>query len=147
MKEEKEVDTVKRLLNLIYTKELIWVALTLTCFIGLIELLPEIKRYGTSASEISLTFLVTFIGLLLIGGTIFSFSRFTTWLDIENKWQMNFSLTLRRIGPDHKIGLLHKIFVKTDKDGNILHFRKWVVPLTSFIFAAIWIAMIVLKII
>lgn len=97
IEEAEEVQETKRFLKLIYNKELTWIALTLTCFIGLIELLPEIKRYGSSTSETCLTFLVTLVGLVLVGGTIFCFDRFTTWIDIENAWQKELPSTCEKL--------------------------------------------------
>lgn len=136
---------IKKLLSEVYNKELTWLALTLTSFIGLIELLPEIKNYGITVNEQLLTTITASVGFILVGATVFSFHRVTKWLEIENNIQKDMPITLRKIGPDSKIGMIHKVLLSIDDKGNISHFKKWVVPLVILIYIGIWVTVIILK--
>lgn len=142
---EEEINEVERLLDWTFSRELMWSVLILTCFIGLIELLPEIKQYGSSINDVCLTSLVVFVALALVGGCIFAIDKFARLAYAEGVLLRKLSKTTRQalfstMGPS-------RIFFRRDKKGNLLGLKRWVVSLVSFIFAVIWIAIIILKVI
>jgi len=144
MKEE-DLEEVKRLLDWIYSRELSWLVIILTCFIGLIELLPEIRYYGPSFGDTCLTFLLTFIALTLVCGCVFSIDRFVRLTNVEGVLEQKLPKTMRyRL--HSTTGPVHKIVYQLDEDGNLLCLKNWIVPLTSLIFMVIWILIISLKI-
>ncbi|MCJ7560723.1 hypothetical protein MUO79_08960 [Candidatus Bathyarchaeota archaeon] len=64
-------DEVRKLLDWFYDRELVWIVFGATCFIALIELLPEIRYYGSSFSGGFLTSLVACIASVFVFGFIF----------------------------------------------------------------------------
>jgi len=145
-KQEKEaVDEIKTLLDWIYSRELSWAVLILTCFVGLIELLPEVRYYGSSATGMGLTFLLALIALTLVAGCIFSFDRFVRLTNVEGILEGKLSKTMRDTLYS-TMGPFHKIVYEMDEDNDHAYLKRWVVPLVSLIFATVWIAIILLKI-
>ncbi len=145
-KEGKEIgkpDT-KRLLDWLFGRELTWVAIVAACFIGLVELLPEIRYYGLSATGLGLTFLLVFIAFVLVGATLFSFDRYIRLLESERILEKQLPQNMRK-GLWGTMGPFHKILFKIDKNGDFLSVKKWVVYVISSIFAFAWILIIFFK--
>jgi len=144
--EIEDVDDVKRLLDWLYTRELSWAVLVLTSFIGLIELLPEIKYYGESIIDKCLTFLLATTALILVGGCVFSIDRFARLTNAEGALESKLPKKMKN-RLHNTMGPVHKIFLKIDEKGNGPYFKRWAVPLICSLFAIIWVIIIILKII
>lgn len=145
MEEGENIDKIKKLLDWLYSTELTWVILILTCFIGLIELLPEIKYYGSSIGGMVLTFLLAFVALVLVGGCVLSIDKLVrvanTRIVLEQELPEKMKKRLQKAW-----GAAYKVTFVMDEDGKLLHWKRWIVSLASSIFIAIWVVIIILKI-
>ena len=145
MEEGENIDKIKKLLDWLYSTELTWVILILTCFIGLIELLPEIKYYGSSIGGMVLTFLLAFVALVLVGGCVLSIDKLVrvanTRIVLEQELPEKMKKRLHKAW-----GAAYKVTFVMDENGKLLHWKRWIVFLASSIFIAIWVVIIILKI-
>ena len=146
MEEESTIDDVKTLLDWVYSSELSWIVLTLACFVGLIELLPEIKHYGSSVTDTALTYLLAFVALALVGSFIFCANTFVRRANAALFLEQKLPKTMRERGP-RTITLIHKVMYEIDKEGRFVSLKRGPILVGSIVFAVIWIAIIVLKII
>lgn len=142
---EMDFDDIKKLLDWITARELTWIVLGATCFIGLIELTPEIKHHGSSINGKGLTVLVILVTFVLIGGCVFSIDRYIRLVNSEGELEKELPESMRKqlwgtMGP------AHNIFFEIDKDGNFLRVRNWVAPVVSSIFAIIFYLIVIFKI-
>jgi len=141
----EERDTEK-LLDWLFGRELTWAVLILTCFLGLIELLPEIRYYGPSLKETSLSVLILLVAIALLGGGAFSIDRYIRLVDAEGVWQQRLPKRLRR-GLSGTCGPIHNILYEIDEDGDLLGLKSWMRPLVISLFVATWTLIIIVKVI
>ena len=135
----------EKILDWLYGRELSWAVITLTCFIGLIELLPEVRYYGSSVSCLSLTLLIFFVALALIGGCVFAINRFVKITNVEGIVEQRLSKKMRD-DLHSVVGPTQRLLYRKDNEGNLLGLKRWIMPFTSLIFAVVWTAIIILKV-
>lgn len=143
--EEEAVNEMKKLLDWLYSTELTWTVLLLTFFIGLVELLPEIRYYGPSIADKVLTFLLAFVALVLIGGFIYSVDKLVRVTNTRIVLEQELPKTMKKRLRKTWTGIYELLF-EMDEDGRLLHWKRWLVSLAYSIFAAIWVVIILLKI-
>ncbi len=143
----KEIEEeAKKLLDWIYHRELTWLAFMLTCFIGLIEKLPEIKFYGSSVSGRCLSTLLTVVAMMLVFGCVFSIDRFIIWGNIELETEYELPERMRnRLHSSNESR--HELLWEMDKKGKLLCLKSWLRPLIILLFIIVWIPIIILKLI
>lgn len=137
---------ITKLLDWVYNLELTWVVLMLTCFIGLIELLPAIGRNGSSISEITLTFFVTVIALGLIAGCVMCIDKLTRLSSKRVKLERQLPEAMR-LSLKKTWGGFYRCFFDVDESGNAIDCKKSVKNLAICVFVIVWIAIIILKLI
>ena len=91
--EEKESEPkykseeTKKLIDWALQSLVTWSVILLTCFIGLIELLPEIKLYSDNIWGTLLSISLSIVYLILVLGLCYSFFRISTMFAQIWKWQ------------------------------------------------------------
>jgi hypothetical protein len=109
----EDVDAKKeKLMDWLLSTDLTWAVLILTCFIGLIELLPEIRYYGSSHGDVGLTCLLALVALVLVGGCIFSIDKFARLTNTRVLLEQEFSETVRRTFHGTKGGFIYNVLFK-----------------------------------
>jgi len=138
--EELTTEDVRHLVDWGLQKSITWMVLVLTCFVGLVEILPEIKSYGNAGAGLVLKWLVPVGAIILLVGLGVSIYMVFRTLDYMGTWQ-------RKLPPpmvkelDETFSRLHWIFFPGPNE----RMRKWIVWGATFGVPLIFLAIVILK--